>query len=94
MILKGSELKEIGIQEYGLISTAEIPFEQEIRKICEDNACRLYAKTWACPPAVGTVKVLPSRAVRCIPWRIPLIMKECCRGIAHSKTCVIDYTSG
>ena len=70
MILKGSELKEIGIQEYGLISTAEIPFEQEIRKICEDNACRLYAKTWACPPAVGTVKECRAR---CLAYKTAMV---------------------
>lgn len=55
MILKARDLNGIGIQEYGLISTEEIPFEQEIREICEENACRLYGKTWACPPAVGTI---------------------------------------
>ena len=37
MVLKERGLKEIGIQEYGLISTAQIPFGQEIRKICEKN---------------------------------------------------------
>lgn len=31
MVLKERDLKEIGIQEYGLISTAQIPFEQELR---------------------------------------------------------------
>lgn len=55
MVLKERDLKKIGIQEYGMISTAQIPFEQEIRKICKENVCRLYGKTWACPPVVGTV---------------------------------------
>ena len=49
------ELKEIGIHQYGVISPAEIVFDQEIRAICEQNSCRQYGKTWACPPAVGTV---------------------------------------
>lgn len=55
-MLHENDLKEIGIHEYGVISTAEIPFEQEIWNICEGNAYRLYGKTWACPPAVGTVE--------------------------------------
>lgn len=55
-MLQKNELKKIGIHEYGVISTADIPFEQEIRRLCEDNACGLYGKTWACPPAVGTVE--------------------------------------
>lgn len=64
MILKESDLKEIGIHEYGLISTPEILFEQEIRKICEDNGCRLYGTTWACPPAVGTVEECRARCLQ------------------------------
>ena len=70
MILQKNELKEIGIQEYGMISTAEIPFEQEIRKICEGNACRLYAKTWACPPAVGTIEECQER---CLQYKTAMV---------------------
>ena len=70
MILQKNELEEIGIQEYGLISTAEIPFEQEIRKICEKNVCRLYGKTWACPPAVGTVEECRAR---CLSYKTAMV---------------------
>lgn len=70
MVLKKSDLKEIGIHEYRQISTADIPFEQEIRKICEDNACRLYAKTWACPPAVGTVEECRAR---CLAYKTAMV---------------------
>lgn len=62
-MLKKSNLKEIGIYDYGFISTNDIPFEEEIRKICQDNACRMYGKTWACPPAVGTVEECRLRCV-------------------------------
>ena len=55
-MLNECDLKRIGIHEYGLISPAEIVFEPEIRKMCEDNVCRLYGTSWACPPAVGTVE--------------------------------------
>ncbi len=64
MVLKESDLKEIGIHEYGIIPTTEIPFEQEIRKICEDNVCRLYGTTWACPPAVGTEEECKARCLQ------------------------------
>lgn len=47
MILKESDLKEIGIHEYGIIPTIEIPFEPKICKIYQDNVCRLYGMTWA-----------------------------------------------
>ena len=61
MILEDQDLKAIGVDEYGLLSTAEIDFEPEIRSICEDNACRLYGSNWACPPAVGTVEECRAR---------------------------------
>ena len=63
-MLKESELKEIGIHEYGLISPSEIAFEQDIRTICEENTCRLYRKSWACPPAVGTVDECRARCLQ------------------------------
>ena len=50
-----NELNDIGVYQYGYISTTEISFGTEIRDICKSNACRLYNTTWACPPAVGTI---------------------------------------
>ena len=70
MILTENDLKKIGIREYGLISTVEIPFEPEIRKICEDNGCRLYGTTWACPPAVGTVEECQER---CLQYKTAIV---------------------
>lgn len=55
MLLKENELKEMGVDQSGWITTDQIVFGEEIRKICENNVCRLYGKTWACPPAVGSV---------------------------------------
>ena len=34
---------------------------EEVRKTCE-NGCRGYGKSWACPPAVGTVDECRERA--------------------------------
>ena len=47
-------LKNIGIHSFGILPSSRIAFDPEVRKICEGNLCRLYGKTWACPPAVGT----------------------------------------
>ena len=44
MMWKTGELQKIGIHESGVISTAEIVFDQEIRKLCEQNVCRLYGR--------------------------------------------------
>lgn len=49
------KLMDIGISQYGIISTSQISFLQEIRELCEKNSCRNFATTWACPPAVGTL---------------------------------------
>lgn len=56
MSLLEQKLKEFGFFEFGTVNTADIIFRQEIRAMCEVNTCRLYGKSWACPPAVGTVE--------------------------------------
>ena len=58
-----SQLKEIGIYEYGFISTADILFQDEVRRICQSNGCGQYGKSWACPPAVGTVSECKARCL-------------------------------
>ncbi len=44
-----------GLFECGEVKIGDIIFHEDIRRICEDNACGGYGRTWACPPAVGTV---------------------------------------
>ena len=55
---------ETDIFQYGIISPAEITYHQEIRDICAANGCRQYAKTWACPPAVGTIEACKARCLQ------------------------------
>ena len=62
--LRDRDLKKTGISRYGFISTAEILFSDAVRKICENDTCRLYGRTWACPPAVGTVEQCRQRCLR------------------------------
>ena len=47
-------LAELPLYIYAHIDPKELDFSQRIRWICE-NECPMYGKTWACPPAVGTV---------------------------------------
>ena len=49
-------LAEAGVYQYGSVNTADIRFLQDVRGMCEVNTCRQYGKTWACPPAIGTVE--------------------------------------
>ena len=43
------------------ISAASAPFDDEVRKMCEQNTCGKFGKSWTCPPAVGPVEELRSR---------------------------------
>ena len=53
-----------GVQHYSTIDPQDIPFEPEIRRICEGNTCRHYGKSWACPPAVGTLAECRAQCLR------------------------------
>ena len=55
-------LDRAGVFQHGIIDPRDVEFSPDIRKICEDNVCREYGKTWACPPAVGTVVECRERA--------------------------------
>lgn len=46
---------ETGFSEMGFLDPGNLRYYREIRKICEENTCRNYGTSWACPPAVGTV---------------------------------------
>lgn len=48
-------MKEIGFWECGYVKVDKLRYSQEVRKICEENTCRNYATSWACPPAIGTL---------------------------------------
>ena len=53
-----------GLTEWGLIKTVALRFYPQIRQICEGNSCRGYGKTWACPPAVGTLEECTNRVLQ------------------------------
>ena len=50
-----AELSELPLYYYGFIEPGELEFSQRIRYICQTE-CPMYNKTWACPPAVGSVE--------------------------------------
>ena len=47
---------EAGMTECGTVNVADVNFSHEVRKMCEADVCRKYGRTWACPPAVGTIE--------------------------------------
>jgi len=46
-----------------ITEVANIKFNEDFRKLCEQNSCGSYNKNWMCPPAVGPIKELKERAL-------------------------------
>lgn len=57
------KLAEYPLYYYGFIRTDELFFTERVRYICETE-CGMYNKTWACPPAVGTVEECRERVMQ------------------------------
>ena len=49
-----AQLCELPISQYAWIDPRRIEFSERIRYVCE-HECTMYGKSWACPPAVGSV---------------------------------------
>ena len=49
------QLSSLPLLQYEFISTDELVFSENVRYICRTE-CPMYGRTWACPPAVGTVE--------------------------------------
>lgn len=58
------EIRKAGVYEYGFVDPADVDYLQEVRDMCETNRCRRYGTSWACPPAIGTVKECKERCLR------------------------------
>ena len=56
------DLAALPLYQYAFLDTAEIPFSENVRHICETE-CPMYNTTWACPPAVGTVEECRERCL-------------------------------
>jgi len=71
------ELEQImanaGFFQAGETTTDQIHFGEEIRTLCENNVCRHYNTTWACPPATGTVEECKAR---CLSYRFALVFSQ------------------
>ena len=55
-----ARLSELPLYQYAFIRTGDLCFSDRIRWICE-HECPMYDKTWACPPAVGSVEECRAR---------------------------------
>lgn len=58
------QIDKTKVFQYGIVKTWDIEFLQEVREMCKNDLCRHYGKTWACPPAVGTVDECRERCLK------------------------------
>lgn len=56
------QLSQLPLFQYEFIKSEELVFTGRVRHVCETE-CPMYGKTWACPPAVGTVDVCKERCL-------------------------------
>ena len=56
-------ISQYPIYEYRLLDTEEIKVRDRVRTICKEE-CERYGTTWACPPAVGSLKECKERIHR------------------------------
>ena len=53
-------IAEYPIYEYRLLDTKELSVAELVRIVCKQE-CERYGTSWACPPAVGTLKECEAR---------------------------------
>ena len=58
-----NQLAEFPLFTYGFIDPKELEFTQRVRMIC-GMECPMHGKTWACPPAVGSVEECQERCLK------------------------------
>lgn len=56
------QLSALPVAQYEFFRTEELLFSERIRRICEAE-CPRYGKTWACPPAVGSMEDCQARCL-------------------------------
>ena len=58
-------VRNLDIHEYAFLLSEEVIFSEEVRRLCEKNACGQYGTCWACPPAVGSLEACRNRCLEC-----------------------------
>ena len=66
------QMAALPIVQYIFFETEELVFTRRVRTVCETD-CAQYGKSWACPPAVGTVEECRAR---CLQYPDGLLIKS------------------
>lgn len=65
--------RRVGISEIAPLEISELEFDDWVRDFCE-NGCRNHNKTWACPPATGSLEECRER---CNQFNRMLLFDRC-----------------
>ncbi len=57
------QLDQLPLLQYEFFDTRDLEFSDRIRYVCQTQ-CPMYATSWACPPAVGTVAECKARCLQ------------------------------
>ena len=57
----GKLAEECGFTAWGELDVATLEFKPEVRDMCEANTCGQWNRTWACPPACGSLEEMRDR---------------------------------
>ncbi len=57
------QISELPLYIYAFIDPSSLEFTERIRYICHQE-CPMFGKTWACPPAVGSVEECKARCLQ------------------------------
>ena len=49
--------KKAGFSHVALLKSDSIQLMPEVREMCKNNTCHMYAKRWSCPPGCGDLEV-------------------------------------
>ena len=53
--------KTCGFTNVARLDPATIELREEVRAMCASGKCRMYGRSWSCPPACGTLEELRTR---------------------------------
>ena len=52
----GKLAEDFGFTAWGELDMSTLEFKPEVRDMCEANTCGQWNRTWACPPACGSLE--------------------------------------
>lgn len=53
--------EDFGFEHFGMLDPRTLEFRQDIRDMCNPDACPNFGKRWSCPPAVPDIEELSKK---------------------------------